>query len=443
MRNKKNHNLPQGHWRVRPIALSLFMLLGVLLGLPFSAKAQQALTLEQAQSLSQQRSAQLLAQDAAGKAAQHMAVAAAQLPDPTLKLGINNLPINGADRFSVSRDFMTMRSLGVMQEFTREDKRRFRSARFTQEAEVAASSRVLALTQLQRDTATAWFDRYYLEQQQALLSRLRDEAALQVVAADAAYRGGRGSQADVFSTRVYAAQVDDRVAQTLSQINSAKIQLSRWVGTAGTAPLADPPDISQVQLDAKYLNDHPDHHPQLALLTRQEAIADTEVRLAEANKRADWTVEVMLNKRGSAFSDMASVNLSLPLQWDQSKRQEQELAAKLAARTQLSAQREEATRMHVAQAQSMLQEWQNKRSRLNRFDATLLPLSAERKRAALAAYSGGTSPLSAVLEARRMERDTQLEQIQLKMETARLWAQLNYLIPAALNTSATRLKDAP
>ena len=433
------HHSSAGRWHLRPKVLSL----ALWLALPLCAQTQQALTLEQAQWLSQQRSMQLIAQDAASLAAQHMAVSAAQLPDPTLKLGINNLPLNGADRFGLSRDFMTMRSLGVMQEFTREDKRRFRSARFTQEAEVAASARVLALTQLQRDTAIAWFDRYYLEQQQPLLSQLRDEAALQVAAADAAYKGGRGSQADVFSTRLYAAQVDDRVAQTLSQLNSAKIQLTRWVGEAGTAPLADPPDTGQVQLDPGDLNSHPDHHPQLAVLTRQEAIADTEVRLAQANKRADWTVEVMLNQRGSAFSNMASVNLSLPWQWDQNQRQEQELAAKLAVRTQLSAQREEASRMVVAEARSMWQEWQNKRSRLNRFEATLLPLSAERKRAALAAYSGGTSPLSAVLETRRMELDTQLEHIQLKMETARLWAKLNYLIPAAPNTSAKRLKNAP
>src|SRR5213594_2741353 len=47
-------------------------------------------------------------------AAREMAVAAAQLPDPMLKFGIDNLPINGPDRFSVARDFMTMRRIGVM-----------------------------------------------------------------------------------------------------------------------------------------------------------------------------------------------------------------------------------------------------------------------------------------------------------------------------------------
>jgi hypothetical protein len=52
-----------------------------------------------------------------------MAAAAGQLPDPVLKLGLNNLPIDGPDRYSVTRDFMTMRSVGVMQELTRAEKR--------------------------------------------------------------------------------------------------------------------------------------------------------------------------------------------------------------------------------------------------------------------------------------------------------------------------------
>ena len=54
---------------------------------------------------------------------------------------------------------------------------------------------------------------------------------------------------------------------------------------------------------------------------------------------------------------------------------------------------------------------------------------AERTRAALAGYRGGGAPLSAVLEARRMEIDMRLERVRLEMENAGLWAQLEYLIP--------------
>ena len=87
------------------------------------------LSLESALKLAQTRSSLLLAHDSAATASFEMALSASQLPDPTLKLGINNLPVTSSDRFSLSRDFMTMRSVGVMQEFTRSDKREARSVR--------------------------------------------------------------------------------------------------------------------------------------------------------------------------------------------------------------------------------------------------------------------------------------------------------------------------
>jgi hypothetical protein len=52
----------------------------------------------------------------------------------------------------------------------------------------------------------------------------------------------------------------------------------------------------------------------------------------------------------------------------------------------------------------------------------------------LAAYRGGAGPLGGVLDARRNEIDTRMDRLRLDMETARLWARLNYLIPAGLGT---------
>ena len=42
-----------------------------------------------------------------------MAIAAGQLPDPVLKFGVDNLPLSGPDRLSLSRDFMTMRRIDI------------------------------------------------------------------------------------------------------------------------------------------------------------------------------------------------------------------------------------------------------------------------------------------------------------------------------------------
>ena len=411
--------------------------LAVLVGVAAARAHAAPLTLDEALRLAQERSRQLPAQDASAAAARAMAMASGQRPDPTLKAGINNLPINGPDRFSLSRDFMTMRSIGVMQEFTREGKLKARTARFEREAEVAEAGRELMRVNLQRDTAMAWLDRHYQERMRDVLVSQRDEARLQIDAADAAYRGGKGSQVDVFAARSGVAQIEDRLALTQRQIATATTQLARWIGAPAAEALGALPALDAVRLRAEDLDSQLAHHPQIEVLARQQAMAQADVEVAQENKKPDVSVELMYSQRGSAYSNMVSVNLSVPLQWDQKNRQDREVAAKLALVEQVRAEREEATRMHVAEALAMLQEWRSDRERVIRYDTLLLPLATERTRAALAAYRGGSGPLSAVLEARRGEIDTRMERLRLEMEAARLWAQLNYLLPTGPVASAS------
>jgi outer membrane protein TolC len=427
---------------VKKILLGIFI--NAILWIGHAAHAGPVLSLDRALQLAESRSRQLTAQDAAATASRDMALAAGQLPDPTLKFGINNLPINGEDRFSLTQDFMTMRSVGVMQEITRGDKLKARSARFHREAEAAEASRTLALANLRRDTAKAWLERHYQERMLDVLRNQRTEAGLQIEAADAAYRGGRGAQADVFTARSMVAQIDDRIRQTEKQIGTAKIRLARWVGDDAAQALDTPPNLESVHLDLTSLDSQLAHHPEIALMAKQEQVARADADIAQSNKHADWSVELMVSQRGPAYSNMVSVNVSVPLQWDQKNRQDRELSAKLAIAEQMRAQREEATREHVADTRMWLQEWQSNRERLAQYDSALIPLAAERTRAAIAAYRGGSGPLTVVLEARRMAIDTQMDRLRLAMETAALWAQLEYLIPAEHQTTTEpRLPSLP
>ena len=421
----------------RTVALTLGLIFSSAVGT--YALAAEPLAFAQSLSIAQARSRALAAHDSAALAAQEMAAATGQLPDPVLKLGVNNLPIDGEDQFNLTRDFMTMRSVGVMQEFTRGDKRRSRANRFEREAETAIASRTMALANLQRDTAQAWLNRYYQERLRALLVSQRDEAKLQIEAADSAYRTGRGSQADSFAARTAVAQIEDRLLQSERQLASANTRLARWVGSVDHNLAGALPNMESVPVSGGELSELLAHYPGLALMEKQEQVAAADADLARANKQSDWTAELMFNQRGPAYSNMVSINFSVPLQWDSSKRQDRELAAKLATVAQLRAQREEATREHVAEVQAMLQTWQSNRARLQRYDTAQIPLAKERTQASLAAYRGasvGGASLTAVLEARRLELDTRMERIQLELETALLWAQLNYLTPAGAERSS-------
>ncbi len=399
--------------------------------------SQSTLTLIEAQRIAVERSRLLAGQDASIIAAREMAVAAGQLPDPVLRLGIDNLPVDGADRFSVERDFMTMRRIGVTQEFTRDDKRRLRAARYEREADRAAAEKAAGIAAVQRDTAMAWLDRYHLERMRAAVADQGEEAKLEVEAAEAAYRAGRGAQADIFMVRAARVALDGRLSELDRRIRNARAMLARWVGSAADAPLAGTPAIKTVRLDARTLDQDLERHPEIALLGRQVAVAESEAQLARANQRSDWSVELAYQQRGSAFSNMISVGVSIPLQWDRKNRQGRELAAKLALTERAKAQQEDALRAHIAEVRTLLNEWENGHERLSRYERQLISLARDRTQAALAAYRAGKGELNAVLAARRNEIEVRIQTVQLEMDTARVWAQLNFLVPDGAHGSHT------
>jgi len=414
-----------------------------LAAVSLAGAAEPALTLPEAQRLAAARSRQLVAQDSAALASREMALAAGQLPDPALKVGIDNLPVTGPDAYSVTSDFMTMRRIGLMQEFTRGEKRQLRAERFEREAERAVAEKSAMLATIQRDTALAWLDRYYAEAMAAAIAEQAREVGLEVEAAENAYRTGRGSQADIFAARSAKASLDDRASEIGRRIRTAKTMLARWVGTASETPLAGKPDTDAIRLDTRSLDTQLAHHPQIATLTKQVELAATEAKLAQANTKADWSLEAAYQQRGSAYSNMISIGVSIPLQWDQKNRQDREVAAKLAIADQAEAQREEALRAHISEVRAQIQDWENGRERLARYGRELLPLAGERTQAMLAAYRGGRASLTDVLAARRNEIEVRVQALQLEMETARLWAQINFMFPDEVSRHANTATNFP
>jgi outer membrane protein TolC len=394
-----------------------------------STAAEAALTLAEAQRAAVARSRALDAKGFAISASREMAVAAAQLPDPVISLGVENLPIDGGDKLSLGRDFMTMRRVGVMQELTRGKKRELRAQRFELEARKGSAEREATLATIQRDAATAWLDAYFAEAAAGLIAEERLRGLQELEASDVAYRAGRASQADVFATRSAVAMLDDRAADAERRVATARTMLARWTGIAEGRPSGAPPALDTLRLGEHDLHEQLATHPQIEALSLQQEIASAEAKLADAGKRPDWTVELAYSQRGPAYSNMVSLGVSIPLPWDPANRQDREVAAKLAAAGQAAAQRDESLRGHLAEVTAMTQEWQSNRSRLLRYGREILPLAANRSDAALAAYRGGKSSLADVLAARRSELEARLQSLQLEAETARLWAQLNYLFP--------------
>lgn len=389
--------------------------------------SEPPLTLAEAQRLATLRSKQMEASDLAVSASKDLAVAAAERPDPIAKLGLENLPIDGAERFSVQRDFMTMRSVGIMQEITRPTKLRARAAESEQAVRLAEAQRAQALVEVQRDTALAWLDGYYAEaQEQAVLEQVQ-VARLDVAAAEAGYRGGHGTAADVLTARAALAEAEDQDADASRQVRGAKLALARWVGEAADRPLAGQPAIDSIPLHKHSLDSQLAEHPEILALERREELARAGAEVARADRHPDWSVELMYSQRGIGYSNMVTLELTVPLEIRRAHRQDPKLAAKLAEASQAKAEREDMLRAHVGEISAMIDAWESVRERRERYRTAIVPLATDRAAAARSAYRGGKATLSELLLAQRAEVDARLKALQLEQSAARLWAQLAFL----------------
>lgn len=389
------------------------------------------LSLDEAQQLAERRAPQLAAARAQESAAREMAVAAGQLPDPVLKVGVSNVPLSGEMAYSLVQDGMTMRSVALMQELTRRDKRAARTARADREAELARVQQRQLLAETRRETALAWLDLAYQARMRGLIETQLAELALQQQAVESAFRAGKGEQADIFANRLASERTRDLLAQMQRDIAMARSRLARWLGeeALGERPLADPPELPPLSWRPDLAPEATSRHPTLAAQAGQVALAEADARLARENRTPDVAVELMLSQRGPSYPNMVSLNFSMPLPWDRTNRQDREWGAKLAQLDQARAAQDDMQRAYLAELRGTLAAWESNRARVQRYDDVLVPLARQQTEAALAAYRAGSGMLARVLEARRMTIDAQMERQRAALDAARAWAQLNFLNP--------------
>jgi outer membrane protein TolC len=206
-----------------------------------------------------------------------------------------------------------------------------------------------------------------------------------------------------------------------------RAELARWVGPAAERPLAAIPTDRALEHSAAALVSAVPDHPPLAPLVAQIEAAKTDVELARAEKRPDWSAELTYAKRGQDFSSMVSLEFRVSLPLFAKNRQNQMIAEKLATVRAQEAMRDSEVRMHTAEVQAMYAQWRRGRERLQRYTSDLLPLARDRTRAAVISYGAGRGELHSAVDALTEEINTQLSYVELEGAVARAWVFLHLL----------------
>ena len=401
------------------------------------------LSIEEAVRLAIASSQRLVANAAQTDAARDRAIAAGRRPDPVFTTGLQAVPLDGPDRLKLHNDSFTMTAFGIKQELTSRDKLAARAERYAREADSGEAARYLSIVEIARDTRLAWLARSYLESTASLLDDAAREVAHHIEAVDAAYRGGRGTQSEAIAIRTELERIADRQRQNARDLAIARVRLARWIGEAAIqplterAPLAARPDLPEKQVA---LQRQLDGHPALKRLAAQEASARAEAEVARTERSADWSVELAVGVRRPTYSNLGTINFSIPITWNRAERQDREWSARRADADAAAADLEEARRVALSDLRAASDTWQHDRARLARYDAAFIPLAAERSGAARAAWRGGVGNLASVLDARHAQIETRLDQLKLERELAEAAVQLDYWLGADAREpgSATR-----
>lgn len=400
---------------------------GVLLVLTSAAAQAAALSLEQTLDLAERYSAQLSANRNQVRAFGAMADSARQLPDPELKFGIENLPVQGSNARRFTREGMTMQRVGVMQKYVSADKRdRKADTLLAQSASASAQAQVIR-AQLQRDTAQAWLDLALSEKAVEAARQLLRETEKQIPVQRSGVASGSASASGALALQTTLSALRDNLTLAERDVRLAQTRLYQLTGENIDNVAGALPRYQRLPADEQLLEQGVAAHPEVVLAAREADVAKARSAQSAVASKPDVGVEVYYARRAEEYGDLAGVMFTVDMPLFQSHRQDKDYAADVSRAMEANDQLAQATRDRVALVRSLVAEYQAAQTLWSRKQQEIVPLTQQRLKVINAEYRSGQAPLDAVLEARRGLLDAQLGAINAEKEMAQRWAAVRYL----------------
>ena len=387
--------------------------------------AAAGLGFAEAQDLARQTAPALRAQQANVDGSSAALGAADTLPDPRLTVGIDNLPTQGMDAWSTTRDFMTMQRVTLMQEVPNRAKRDARVA--MGQARIERDRAMLAATAVavKRGAGLAWLGVYFAEQRRALLAEFERENRLLQDTLGARIAAGGAMPADLTMARQDGLMIADRDDQLGRDIAKARAELRRWIGERASEPLAGPPELPAVS--AEQLRSQLARSAELRPYAPMREMAAAEMSEMAAEKNGDWGWELTYSRRPK-YDDMISVMLTFDLPWQRERRQQPQVDAKRREVERIEAERDDMARRLALESDAMWADLQAMDAMHARLAGAGRQLAAERVALLTAGYQSGRNDLGQVLAARAQALETRMKVIDLDAERAAMRVRLAALI---------------
>jgi outer membrane protein, heavy metal efflux system len=276
------------------------------------------------------------------------------------------------------------------------------------------------------------------EREIAAVQAAQPAASELVRASEAAYAAGRGAQAAVVRAALGETEIAERLVMLQADADLRRVALNIAMGRPPSTPvgaLDDEAPVADVPPLTVLLDRAVEAHPELRASRAQIAEADASLAVAQAERKPDWVVQggYMLMP-GDAGAWTARVGLTWPTApWSRKRlaaSTAEATANAQAARADLETSQLEIARM-IAEARVTLV---GALARLALVRDTMRPQSSHVVDASRLAFAAGQIPLSEVLDAQRMQLETDVQVAKLSGEADLAWTALEAAVGADLGT---------
>jgi outer membrane protein TolC len=320
---------------------------------------------------------------------------AGALDDPMLELGVVNVPV---DSWSLNREDMTMKMLGLFQKVPFPGKRDLRRAVATADADSLELAVQEATNRLVRDVRAAYVELAFNQESQRIVGRTRTALEQLVAIARSRYDVGQAAQIDVLDAQTEMERLRVRQLQLTRENMVQQSKLRRLLGrTQDTAPIGVPALqlASSPQSDLGPAGLAIEDRPQLLAL---QALVDRNTKsvdLAQKDYYPDFDLRLQYGQRdatpdGMPRDDMVTLTVAVNLPIWRKSRLEPQVAEARAMRAQaqsmLVAQQLE-TRAALDEQLAIATQ---SRQTAELYQSTLLPQVRAAVTSALAAYRVGS-----------------------------------------------------
>ncbi|WP_246027488.1 TolC family protein [Novosphingobium umbonatum] len=388
-----------------------------------SAAWAEPLTFQTAVEKATEQAPAILAGEAGLRASRASAVAAGQLPDPSVSVGIDNFPISGPPAFRPGQESMTMARVGIEQAFPNPAKRQAERTRAFAAIGTAQAGAAVSAQEVRLNAAVAWIDLYYAKRRLAQLQGL--DASLNDLQATVTARlsSGTARPSQAYEPDQLRAAINDRRAQLEAEVTKAQARLASLTGDTAADVIGDLPIF---EIDREDLRAHLSETPRLAALDADVTAANAETDMARAAKRPDWRVSTSYGHRAPVFGDMVSVGVSIDLPLFARKRQDPLIAAREAEAERARLNRVAGERDLGAALSSDLADYDMHRRQLNNARVTLVPLAKRRAELDMASYAAGKLDLGSALLSSLALAEAEVDALTREADVARDAVRITY-----------------